>query len=150
LLVFGFVDGRVIALHAVTARTIVDFSTHAPISCLDCDAFYIAIACVDGTIHVKPIDDLLSASALKCSFQDTALRVSLLPDHTVASGGESGRVVLTRQGWLSSLRSREIFSGGLGPVTGLCANPSRGEVLAWTDEMGLCIYSQGAVKRMSL
>jgi len=149
LLIFGFADGRVIGLRSDTARTLVDFSTHSRVTSLDSDGWCIAAACADGSVHFKVLEHVLSAP-LRWSFADTSIRLSLLPDHSVASGGASGRVVLTRQGFMASMRSKEIFTGGLGAVSGIAAHPSRADVVAWTDDMGLCVYAQSSLRRLAL
>jgi len=149
LLIFGFADGRVIGLRSDTARTLVDFSTYSRVTSLDSDGWCIAAACADGSVHFKVLEHVLTAP-LRWSFADTGIRLSLLPDHSVASGGASGRVVLTRQGFMASLRSKEIFTGGLGAVSGIAAHPSRADVVAWTDDMGLCVYAQGTLRRLAL
>ena len=149
-LALGFVSGNIVVLRPDSALVITDFkASYSAISSIDLDSTCVAAACLDGTVILKSLSEVYS-QPLKCSFHDSKIRVSLLPDHSVASGGESGKVVITKQGWLSSLRSREIFAGGLGAVEALRANPQRDDLVAWVDELGLCVYCEGVVKRLAL
>jgi hypothetical protein len=156
LCVLGFESGNVVAIDASTAETLIEIRTFAPVCDIDCDSDFIVAATYTGQVFIcsaptPSIAHPTHPAPAKLAFADTNLRVALLPDHSVVVGGMSGRVVLTRTGFLSALRSRELFAGaGRGAVGDMACHPTREECVAWTDDAGLVVFAQAQVQHLAL